>query len=501
MKSNSDLMYETLVKRFKEDKGFVNHQIESFNSFIDSGLQKIINEIGEIPLENPEAGEFKIKLGEVSVGRPNIREADGATREILPIEARIRNLNYVAPIKIEMTPVINGIEQETSEIDFGALPIMLKSKACYLSQMSPQELIEAGEDPNDPGGYFIINGTERVLVTVEEIVQNRPIIEKKRDIVTARINSEISGFVQRHVIECRKGLLYVSFANLKNVPLVVILRALGFETDKEIIDAIAENEREEEEIYFNIYEFPVSTKAEAIDYIGKLMRIPQVEYRKERVDQILDKYLMPHLGQSTSDRSLKADFLSRVASKVLKVSLKEIRAQDIDHYMNKRIKLAGDFLEILFRSVLLGKYGLVARIQYTYQKLAKRGKLPSLQSIVEGSYLTKRIISHMSTGQWVGGRTGVSQRLERTNFIRTVDHLRNVLSPLSSAQEHFEARELHATHWGRLCAEQTPEGINIGLRKYMALFATISKGINEKEMKDLSSLIQKVCSNEGRRVR
>ncbi len=486
-------MYEAIIKRFKEDKGLVNHQIESFNEFLDNGLQKIIDEIGEIPLENPEAGEFKIKMGEVNVGSPRIREADGATRNIMPTEARIRNLNYVAPIRIEMTPVINEIEQDTVKVDFGSLPIMIKSKACHLSNMTPEELIEAGEDPNDPGGYFIINGTERVLVTVEEILQNRPIIEKKKGEIHARVNSEVNGYVQRHMLESKKGLFLLSFASLKKAPVVVMLRALGLKSDKEIIDGISESNREQEEIYFNIHEYPVSTKEEAINYIGKLMRIPQVEYRKERVNKMMDRYLLPHLGQETENRKLKADYLSRLTSKVMKAELGEIRTQDIDHYMNKRIKMAGDFLEILFRSVLLGKYGLVARIKYTYQKLAKRGKLPSLQSIVEGSYLTKRIMSHMATGQWVGGRTGVSQRLERTNYIRTVDHLRNVLSPLSSAQEHFDARELHATHWGRLCAEQTPEGINIGLRKYMALFATISRGIEEKDRKNLESLIEKGC--------
>jgi DNA-directed RNA polymerase subunit B len=165
--------------------------------------------------------------------------------------------------------------------------------------------------------------------------------------------------------------------------------------------------------------------------------------------------------------------------------------------MNKRLKLVGDFMEILFRSVLLGKYGLVSRIIYSYQKLIKRGKMPTIKSIVESDYLTKRIISHMATGQWIGGRTGVCQRLERTDFVRTVAHLRNVISPLSSSQEHFEARALHATQWGRFCAEETPEGVNIGLRKYLALMAIITDTATAKDRGAVEEMTAREKSEKG----
>ncbi len=484
-------MYDELLSAFKKDVGFVDHQISAFNEFIDYRIQKIIYEIGEIQLETPETAEFRIKLGKIRLEKPCIKEADGAVREITPAEARIRNLTYSAPLFIEVIPVLNGVEQEVKEIKIGEIPVMVKSKLCVLSKLNREELIEAGEDPDDPGGYFIINGTERVLVMVEEILSNRPIIEEKADLQTARINSEVKGYVQRHLIERKNGIIQISYSNLKKLPVIVLLRALGMQTDKEIIDAISNKKEEVEEIYFNIYEFGVDTVDDAIDFIGKMLRVPQPEYRRKRVEDMLDKYLLPHLGQDPKDRMKKAVYLAKVCDKLLKLGLKKIEKQDIDHYMNKRLKMSSDFLEILFRSILLGRYGLVARIIYTYQKLAKRGKLPSIQSIVESNYLTKRIISHMATGQWVGGRTGVCQRLERTDYIRTVAHLRNVLSPLSSAQEHFEARALHPTQWGRLCAEETPEGINIGLRKYLALMAVISETSSKQNVQEVANIIEK----------
>ena len=484
--------YETIIKSFNSKIGFVNNQISSFNEFLDYRIKKIFSEIGEIELETPDISEFKIKIGNVRVPKPTIKEADGAVRMLTPMEARLRDLTYASPIYIEMIPVINGVEQDSEEIIIGELPIMIKSNSCHLSKMNKKDLIEIGEDPDDPGGYFIVNGTERVIVMVEEVLSNRPIIEIKGELETARINSESSGFVQRHTIERKGGIVTISFSNIKKLSLVILLRALGLETDKEIIETISMKPEEVQEIYFNIYEYnDIKTVEDARKEIGNKLRIPRDEYRQKRVNDILDKYLLPHLGQEKKNRIEKAQYLSKIIRKILKLGLKKIDAQDIDHYANKRLRLVSDFLEILFRSVLLGKYGLVSRIIYSYQKLVKRGKMPAIKSIVEGDYLSKRIISHMATGQWVGGRTGVCQRLERTNFIRTIAHLRNVISPLSASQEHFEARALHATHLGRLCAEETPEGINIGLRKYLALFAVISIVATENDKKIIRDMGKK----------
>lgn len=489
--------YQALLKSFKENVGFVDHQIKSFNEFVDFRVQKVIDEIGEIQLETPELAEFKIRLSKVRIPQPSVKEADGAVRKITPAEARIRDLTYSSPVFVEMIPIINGVEQESQEVKLGDIPILVRSKLCTLNGMSKEELIENGEDPSDPGGYFIINGTERVIVMVEEVLPNRPIIERKAEAETARINSESSGFVQRHLIERKGGVLTISFANLKKIPVVVLMRALGMETDKELIEAISTRKQEMQEIYFNLYEFDTKTPEEAKDYIGNRLKIPQKEYRDKRINDMLDKYLLPHLGQDKKNRKDKAIYLSKVVRKILKMNIDNLKDNDIDHYGNKRLKLVGDFLEILLRSVLLGKYGLVSRIAYSYQKLVKRGKMPSIKSIVESDYLTKRIISHMATGQWVGGRTGVCQRLERTNYVRTVAHLRNVISPLSASQEHFKARALHATHWGRLCAEETPEGVNIGLRKYLAIFGLLTDTAKEKDKLMLSEMVKKEEGTDG----
>ncbi len=474
--------FRTLLKNFVNERGLIKFQIESYNKFIDSRLQTIFEEIGEIKPESDKLREFKVKLGKVRVGKPSVKESDGSLREIYPMEARLRDLTYAAPIFLEMTPIVGDNEQETAEVKIGELPIMLKSKKCQLCELNKEQLIEAKEDPDDPGGYFIINGTERVLTLIEEITPNKVIYEIKDNEANGRITSERRGWGQKHTIIRKKdGLLILSFASLKGFPLIVLLRALGLGSDKEIIETINASEAYNEEIYVNLYETDINDTAEALEYIGRKMKVFQKEYRKERAEQIIDKYLLPHIGQAPEDRIKKAKYLSRVAMNLIKLAHGEIEEDDIDHYSNKRLKTAGDLMEILIRSILLGKWGLIERINYNYKKIAKRGKIPSVSTVVESNVLTSQINSSLATGMWVGGRTGVSQRLERTNFTRSLAHLRNVISPLSTTQEHFKARELHSTHWGRLDPSETPEGPTIGLRKYMSLMAEISNGISDEE--------------------
>lgn len=487
--------FNILLNSFAEEEGFVKFQIDSFNDFIERRIPNIIKQIKEIKPEVPDLGEFKIKLGRFKLGTPSVKEADGSVRNIFPLEARMRNLTYAAPMYVEMTPILNGIESETIWVNFGDLPIMLKSKVCPLSHMTKKELIEACESPDDPGGYFIINGTERVLVLIEEIAPNRVIVEKSNisNITeTARIHSEKDGYIQRHVIERKTdGIVRINFANINSLPIVILLRALGLESDKDIINAITLDPEIQEEFYPNLFESESTNSKDAVDEIGKRIKIPQKEYRRERVTRLIDKYLLPHLGQEKTDRMDKAIFLAKSVNKLLRFHLNKIPEDDLDHYSNKRLRLSGDLLEILFRSILLGKWGLITRITYNYQKLTKRGRFPPLPAIVEANVLTNQIVSALAIGAWVGGRTGVSQRLERSSYIKTLSHMRNVLSPLTSTQEHFEARELHPTHWGRIDPSQTPEGATIGLRKYLAVMCQITKGINEKEKKTLFNLIKK----------
>ena len=157
----------------------------------------------------------------------------------------------------------------------------------------------------------------------------------------------------------------------------------------------------------------------------------------------------------------------------------DLQLDDKDNYTNKRIKLSGDLLADLFTVNLKV---LINDLLYNFQRIVKRGKFPSVKVIIRDKLLTQRIYSSMATGSWVGGRKGISQRIQRLNFLDTTSHLQRVVSPLSTSQENFKARELHPTHGGRLCAMETPEGTNIGLRKNLAMLSKVSLDISEEEI-------------------
>lgn len=483
------MSFVSLLKSFGKDRGWVKYQIDSFNKFIDSGISDILKEIGTIKLDT-DVTDIQLKFGEVIIDKPIVRESDGSVRNIFPNEARIRNLTYVAPMWIKITPIYNGIEDRPEKVNIGELPVMIGSKICNTYGMDEQQLIKAGEDPQDPGGYFIINGTERVLVLIEEIGSNRPIFEKDGDEVNARINSERSGFKQKHLIERKpSGEITISFANVRKLPIIVLLKALGLETDKEICENVSSNPKILNELYINLYESEVTSKDEAIDYIGRKIKVAE-DYRIERVNQLLDRYLLPHLGQEFPNRLAKAKYLSRVIKKTIELVMGEIPQDDIDHYRNKRLLMAGELLSQLFRSILLGRWGLIAKMTYNYQKLVKRGKIPTMQSVIEANAVTKQMLSSLATGNWIGGRTGVSQRLDRSCFIKMISHLRSVVSPLTSTQEHFSAREIHPTEWGRLCPAETPEGSSIGLRKHLAVFCEVTSGLDDQEDEKILKMIR-----------
>lgn len=491
-------MEESLIKGFLNEYaargGLIAHQIVSYNDFVARRIQKTINEISKISIELPTGEMLIIKLGKAHVEGPQIKEADGSVREILPMEARLRNLTYSSPIYVEMTPVFEEREHDTEVVEIGEIPIMVKSVLCPLSKMTREELIKAGEDPYDPGGYFIINGTERVLILSEEIAPNKLILQRRGEVITARINSEKGGYVQRHLFERKlEGTIVARFANLikSPVPVVVLMKALGMEKDSEIIDAIAKTEDEREAVYINLYETQITSVNEALDFIGRRMKVMQKEQREKRAQQILDNYLLSHLGQKEEARLKKARYLGNIMRKIILLQKGVITEDDIDHYANKRLKMSGDLLELLFRSIIMGRWGLITRLQYNYQKMMKRGrKLLRLQSVIVSDVLTKQIMRSMATGNWVGGKTGVSQRLERHNFVRATSHLRSVVSPLSPTQEHFEARELHSTQFGRLCAVRTPEGQSIGLRNFLALGSDVTITPSEEEEKAVAAFLK-----------
>ncbi len=474
---------KTLLKAYFKENSIVQANIKSYNNFIDNELQKIIeeNQIIEPAIIPHNVDEFKIKLDKIWVTKPEIIEADGSKRPIYPMEARLRKLSYSAPVFIEVSAHINGIQRDSFTTQIGSIPIMLKSKYCHLNGLSKEELIELGEDPDDTGGYFIINAIEKAVVTIEDLGANKFLVEKASTGVSefvGKLFSEKGSYKIPHTIEKLKdGIFYLTFTRVRRVPLVIVLKALGMLNDQEIMRTISKEEQFDD-AFVNLFEFVnIKSEEEALDTIAKRIGITQSkDVRIQRMREILDKYLLPHIGVTKEDRLKKAQNICKMLKKFILISTGKLDPDDKDHYANKRLKLAGDLLADLFRVNLKM---LINDLLYNFQRTVKRGKFPSIKVIIREKLLTSRIYTAMATGNWVGGRKGVSQRMERLNYLQALSHLQRIVSPLSASQENFEARELHATHMGRLCPVETPEGTNIGLRKNMALLASVTHDSDE----------------------
>ena len=529
-----------LVETYFRERSVVNHHIASYNDFLptidhpNSRMQKIVDNVRASPDEaerglirlDPDRTEGKIieifigrkrdpKTGQIdtnarptiSVGRPIIKEANGATHDLYPMEARLRNLNYSAPIYLEFTVIEDGIEREPEKVHIGDLPVMIKSKKCNLHKdniemdREPTDeevtnfLVEQGEDLCDPGGYFIIGGTERALISLEDLAPNRVMVELNERYGTslhvAKVFSQKEGYRALTLMEKKKdGMLVVSVpAASGQIPLMILMKALGMESDEAIFKAIVSDPQMANIVYANIEEcqnkklYPpngIYTTEDAILFLERKFATGQAkEYRAKKVESIIDRSLLPHLGDTADARLKKSIFLGRMAMTILELELGHRKEDDKDHYANKRLKLAGDLMEDLFRVAFTN---LIKDLKYQLERGYTRKKGLKISSAIRPDLLTHRLLHAFATGNWVGGRAGVSQLLDRTSNMSALSHLRRVTSPLTRSQPHFEARDLHPTQWGRLCPNETPEGQNCGLVKNCALIIDISEGYDDREV-------------------
>lgn len=486
----------SLVDSFFDEYDIVDHHIRSYNDFLDNKIQEIVDITEPITLDH---GEYTIKTGDVEIVKPFIKEADGSKSIIEPAEARLRNLNYSAHMYLDMALVKGDSEDyEMEKVYIGELPVMLKSKACHLHGLNDEELEKMGEDPQDPGGYFIVNGSERAIVTMEEIAPNKIILEQsEKDKADRRARAVVtsikSGFRARITLEYRKPhkkgvFLRISFPYVPGeIPLVILLRALGFEKDVDLVNSVSEDINTQFLLIDDIQTTGINTKYDAVKYIGnRVAKGMTEEYRIKRAEDVIDRYLLPHVGVNPEDRIDKAVYLAEMTEMLLQVINGEREPHDKDHYANKRLRVSGDLMEDLFRVAFTS---LTRDMTYQLERSLSRGKEPSVKQAVRSDVITENIKHAIATGNWVGGRAGVSQLLDRTSYMGTLSHLKRVVSPLSRSQPHFEARDLHPTQFGKICPNETPEGPNCGLVKNLAIVTKISEGYPLKDIeKDIRAL-------------
>ncbi len=467
-------------------EGIARQHLNSYDDFLERGLQSIIDEVAQIDIENAEY-PYKIQLGKLKLQQPRIMELDGSITHIAPREARLRNVSYSAPIMLEASVVEDGKILESRFIHVGDMPVMVRSNACILRSYSEQKLVENGEDPNDPGGYFVINGSERVIVGLEDLSYNKIIVDKEivggNIVFKAKVYSSIVGYRAKLELVMKHDGLIVSRipGSPVDIPVITLMRALGLESDKEIATAVSPVDTIQDELEASFEKSgEVPTSKDSIVYISKRIAPGMLEeFQIKRAETLLDWGLLPHLGKNQDNRKEKSQFLGEAACKLIELKLGWVNPDDKDHYGNKVIKFAGQMLADLFRTAFRN---LVRDMKYQLERSGQKRGINAVAAAIRPGIVTDKLNNALATGNWGRGRVGVTQLLDRTNYLSTISHLRRVQSPLSRTQPNFEARDLHPTHFGRICPSETPEGSNCGLVKNLALSAIISVNASSEEI-------------------
>ncbi len=280
--------YRKVLKNYFENHSLVESQIKSYDYFINEGIKSIVmnfnrDNIPDYLLETYD--EINLKIEDVWLGEPTHIEVDGSITKLTPQIARLRGLTYAAPLYMKVSTTI-GSQKEEFEVQIAKMPIMLKSSKCILHGKTKEELIELGEDPDEPGGYFIVNGTEKVVVMIEDLALNKFFIE---DIESTepfgRMFSERGVYKSLQEIRRQKDGTYTyTFGNFKNLPIFLLIKALGLTKDKDIVNL---TEITSSDVIFQMSEFSsITDEEEAIELLAKKLNL--VGSHKEKLDFYLN---------------------------------------------------------------------------------------------------------------------------------------------------------------------------------------------------------------------
>ncbi|EGG18445.1 RNA polymerase II core subunit [Cavenderia fasciculata] len=503
----------TVISSYFQEKGLVRQQLDSFDEFIQNTMQDIIDESPPITLK-PETQHqpgqsqahnyttFSIKFGQIYLSKPT-SDIDGLTQSITPNQARIRNLTYSAPLYVDITKTLTtkqSVEEEALEkIFIGKVPIMLRSKYCILSgdgDTSDTDLAMMGECPFDQGGYFVINGSEKVLIAQEKMSHNHVYVFKKTPPSKYSYVAEIrscqetgsrptSTMYVKMLQKSSKGPsgIKATIPYIKmDVPIVVIFRALGFVADKDILEHICYDFSDAQLMDLmrpSLEEsFVIQNQEVALDYLGK--RGSTVGTRDHRIKfarEVLQKEMLPHVSVEEYFETKKAYYFGYIVHRLLLAALERRPLDDRDHFANKRLDLAGPLLGTLFRQLFKK---LTKDVRMWLQRCIDKGKEFTPISAIKPKTITSGLKYSLATGNWgaahSGARAGVAQVLNRLTFASTLSHLRRLNTPIGREGKLAKPRQLHNTHWGIVCPSETPEGQACGLVKNLAMMAYISVG-------------------------
>ena len=530
MDSDPELPWKVIKRLFEDDpQMLVRHHIDSYNDFFGKGIFKIFRERNPIILQkeqDPDTQEFNLRcelyLGgkngdKVYFGKPIIYD-DDREHYMFPNEARLRNMSYGTTIHYDVDVVFKiavpnsgegggggsgtRIEVTTATLErilLGRFPIMIQSNHCILHGLEPKARFYMGECKNDYGGYFIIDGKEKTIISQEKFADNMLYIRENNEdnvythAADIRTVSEDASKPERTLsvrIVAPTSLLtnkqiVVNIPNVRSpVPLFIVMRALGVLSDRNILEFclldLDENAELLDHFIPSIHDAnKIFTQEGAIKFIATLTKsktIPQVH-------DILMNYFLPQVGETNYTQ--KAYFLGNMVYKLLRVSLKIDQPTDRDSFKFKRIELSGALIFDLFKEYYaLQQQHIRLSMDREYFKDPKKYE-KNFVGLIQMNYqefFRERIVEDgfkkAFKGNWGATehtkRIGVIQDLNRLSYNSFLSHLRKINLPMDSSAKIVKPRMLHGSQWGMIDPVDSPDGANIGFHKHLAFGTRIT---------------------------
>lgn len=486
-----------LLPAFLKVKGLVKQHLDSFNYFVDVDLKKIIK-ANQLILSDVDP-EFYLKYVDIRVGQRS--GSPHKDQLVPPHECRLRDMTYSAPIyvDIEYTRGRNIIMHKNVEI--GRMPIMLRSNKCILHGADEKMMARLSECPLDPGGYFIVNGTEKVILVQEQLSKNRIIVEadEKKDIVQASVTSSTHERKSKTYVVTKNGKIYLKHNSIaEEVPIVIVLKAAGIISDLEIMQLVCGNDSSYQDIFsVNLEEaakLNICTQQQALEYIGakvKTMRRQKLTILQEGIEAIATT-IIAHLTVEALDFREKALYIATMIRRVVMAMHNPKMVDDRDYVGNKRLELAGQLISLLFED-LFKKFNndFKLSIDKVLKKPNRAMEYDALLSInVHSNNITSGLNRAISTGNWSlkrfkMERAGVTHVLSRLSYISALGMMTRISSQFEKSRKVSGPRALQPSQFGMLCTADTPEGEACGLVKNLALMTHITTDDEEEPIRKL----------------
>lgn len=455
--------------------------------------------------------QHKLKFDNVRFYPPMMSNDEGY---MFPYNAQINNLIYSCKVIADITQYEEIIDNATEEkqiikkeyeqnVPFGYVPVMLRSNLCNLTLYKNHP--DAKYCKYDAGGYFIINGNEKVILSLEKIVENKILVFSKKEqnislfvceVFSKNIENPLSN-TQTITLKLKKQtdiLMSISTRkDIKELSVFLFIKALGMTKDRDIINFIVQNDTDKtmiDEAKILLENFVMSSKCytheDAINILSNNFKFKIInvdinndlkEILKKRIlNAFLSNDFMPHMTNEKynpkENMINKAYFLCNMIKKLLQCKLNRIEPDERDSFINKRVETPGILIAQLFQQ---GFKSLLNECN-KYFGFSKDGQVKNVIRKIKPTIIHQKIKLALSNGTWSKNKKGVAQVLHRTSYMEYISYLRKIITTSidTDSNKSVGPRQLHNTHYGMICPSQTPEGEKTGIIKSLAMMSSIS---------------------------